>query len=141
MNKSTLLCVLALVIAARATIYRRTASVPTESIVSTNEWTRFDAVTLSFNLPSPKLVTLQYNAGCGSYPAVSHMVTNLRVDGQVVPGSTTLNGNVYWHTNTVLVPVELAAGNHVVELWYRTPSTDTYCTENGWGGLVLTAAF
>eukprot|EP00727_Mastigamoeba_balamuthi_P002286 m51a1_g12054 hypothetical protein (143) ;mRNA; f:4788-5216 len=140
MYKGTLLCVLALVFAARAVTYRMVADIPSSAIVTTNEWNRFDAVTLSFNLSAPQLAVLHYNAGCGVWYTETHMVTHLVVDGAVLPGSSTINGNVLWHTNTVSVPVDLAAGNHVVELWYRTPSVGTFCPLNDWGGVVVTAA-
>eukprot|EP00727_Mastigamoeba_balamuthi_P002036 m51a1_g1183 hypothetical protein (254) ;mRNA; f:391682-392805 len=126
MNKSTLLCLLALVFAARAVTYRKAVDIPSAgTIVTTNVWTRLDAVTLSFNLQLPRFAVLQFDVGCGIAGAASHMVTHLQVDGQVLPGSTVLIGDVSWHTNTASVPIELAAGNHVIELWYRTPSVGT----------------
>eukprot|EP00727_Mastigamoeba_balamuthi_P001069 m51a1_g1096 hypothetical protein (143) ;mRNA; f:78911-79339 len=140
MHKGTLLCVLALVFAARAVTYRRVADIPSSAIVTTNQWTRFDAVTLNFNLPRPQLAVLHYNAGCNLDEKETHMVTRLVVDGEVLPGSATVNGIMLWHTNTVSVPVDLGTGNHVVELWYRTPSVGITCPLNDWGGVVLTAA-
>eukprot|EP00727_Mastigamoeba_balamuthi_P002047 m51a1_g1184 hypothetical protein (144) ;mRNA; f:393597-394028 len=140
MNKSALLCLLALVFAARAVTYRKVVDIPSAgTIVTTNVWTRLDAVTLSFNLQLPKFAVLQYDAGCGIPYTATHMVTQLRVDGQTLPGSTTLNGDLAWHTNTASVPIELAAGNHVVELWYRTPSVGLFCPLNDWGGIAVTA--
>eukprot|EP00727_Mastigamoeba_balamuthi_P002025 m51a1_g1182 hypothetical protein (149) ;mRNA; f:390152-391254 len=130
MNGSSLLCLLALVFAARAVTYRKVVDIPTVgTIVTTNVWTRLDAVTLSFNLQLPRFAVLQYDAGCNIVGEASHMVTHLRVDGQVLPGSTVLNGYLAWHTNTASVPIELTAGNHVVELWYRTPNVGTVCVD------------
>eukprot|EP00727_Mastigamoeba_balamuthi_P001980 m51a1_g1178 hypothetical protein (113) ;mRNA; f:386953-387291 len=108
-------------------------------IVTTNEWTRLDAVTLNISLQLPRFAILQYDVGCTSYPSASHMVTHLLVDGLMLPGSTALNGDVIWHINTASVPIELTAGNHVVELWYRTPSFGMVCPLNDWGGVLLTA--
>eukprot|EP00727_Mastigamoeba_balamuthi_P007839 m51a1_g3676 hypothetical protein (1542) ;mRNA; r:287622-302325 len=96
---------------------QRVADIPSSAVVTTNQWTRFDAVTLNFNLLRPQLAVLHYNAGCNLDKKETHMVTRLVVDGEVLPGSATVNGNVLWHTNTVSVPVDLGTGNHVVELW------------------------
>eukprot|EP00727_Mastigamoeba_balamuthi_P001726 m51a1_g11550 hypothetical protein (71) ;mRNA; f:1145-1357 len=67
------------------------------------------------------------------------MVTNMHLDGQIVPGSTIVNGHVNWHANTASVAVELPAGDHTLELWYRTPNAGTVCPLSDLGGVYLSA--
>eukprot|EP00727_Mastigamoeba_balamuthi_P011977 m51a1_g7401 hypothetical protein (143) ;mRNA; r:173589-174017 len=134
--KSALVCVLALVCSARAVTYRKTADIQT-SLIGGDTWTRFDAVTISFNTQLPRFATLQYTAGCAVFGYQSFMVTAMHLDGQVVPGSSVVNGQVYWHANTASVAVELPAGDHTLELWYRTPNAGTICPLSDWGGVLL----
>eukprot|EP00727_Mastigamoeba_balamuthi_P001728 m51a1_g11552 hypothetical protein (144) ;mRNA; f:6042-6473 len=135
--KSALVCVVALVCAARAVTYRKTAEIRTPILIGGDTWARFDAVTISFNIQFPRFATLQYTAGCTASGTQSFMVTAMRLDGQVVPGSRIVNGQVYWHANTASIAIELQAGDHTLELWYRTPTSGSSCPFDDWGGVFL----
>ena len=103
------------------------------NLSSANSFAQMPQMRIDFNLPKASLV--QFNFNLGMYGAGYHIVLQMRVDGSTKIKSIVGN-TVYWGSS-MTYSQELSAGDHYVQIYYRTPHAASLNANDDYSSVVL----
>ena len=103
------------------------------TLSSANTLAQMPQMRIDFNLPKASLV--QFNFNFGMPGGNNHMVLQMRVDGSTKIKS--IVGNATYWGGTMTYSQELSAGDHYVQIYYRTPYASPFSTNDDWQSVVL----
>eukprot|EP00727_Mastigamoeba_balamuthi_P008363 m51a1_g4149 hypothetical protein (239) ;mRNA; r:244846-245691 len=93
----------------------------TYTLSNNNQWAQFPGLdALTFTTATPANAMAHYNVATWS-EGNTILCTKLMLDGKELTESRAISGDTTYHTNTVTLPLSLAAGQHTLSLHYRTP--------------------
>lgn len=110
--------------ALRMTHYSARITKRTDLLV-TNVWGDFVELRVKFDLTQVTSVHADYQIAAVSGNS-QHLVTRMLLDGNELPQARAITGNTQYWCNRGASLGELAAGSHVFQVQYRTPSTGSF---------------